>query len=172
VQPGQRYTCVGCHEPRNTAPPNALATAAGREPSEIAPGPEGSWPLDFQTLVQPVMERQCVRCHKPGEEGAKFDLTAAKSYDSLVGYGEPSLATHVMSRYRQGFSTAGACAARASPLLKLIDGRHYDVKLAPHDWNRLVTWIDTYAQRQGSFSEDQQHRLIELREKMAALLAD
>jgi len=172
VQPGQRYTCVGCHEPRNTAPPNGFAAAVGREPSKIRPGPEGSWPLDFQALVQPVVRTHCVGCHKPGAEGAEFDLTAEKSYDSLVGYGEPSLAAHVMSRYRQGFSTAGACAAKMSPLVALIDGGHYDVKLAADDWERLTTWMDTYGQRLGSFSEDQEDRLLELREKMAAMLAD
>ena len=172
VQPGQRYTCVGCHEPRNTAPPNVFATAAGREPSKITPSPEGSWPLDFQALVQPVMNKHCVECHEPGTEGAKFDLTAEKSYDSLVSYGEPSLQTHVMTRYRQGFSTAEACAAKMSPLVALIDRGHYDVKLAPADWERLITWIDTYGQRRGSFSEGQENRLVELREKMAAMLTD
>ncbi|OHB80483.1 MAG: hypothetical protein A2V98_07325 [Planctomycetes bacterium RBG_16_64_12] len=172
VQPGQKYTCVGCHEPRNTAPPNVHPTAARREPSKIALGPEGSWPLDFQALVQPVMEKHCVACHKPGTEGEKFDLTAEKSYDSLVSYGDPSLTTHVMTFYRQGFSTPGACAAKMNPLVGLIDRGHYEVKLAPDDWARLVTWMDTYGQRRGSFSEDQENRLRSLREKMASLLTN
>jgi hypothetical protein len=139
-----------------------------RKPSSIAPGPAGSWPLDFQTLVQPVMEKHCTGCHKPGAEGAKFDLTAEKAYDSLVNHGEPSLTTHVMSRYRQGFSTAGACAAKMNPLVKLLDAGHYDVRLAPDDWDRLITWLDTYGQRRGAFSEDQEDRLRALRQKMAS----
>ncbi len=169
VQPGQKYTCIGCHEPRNTAPPSLAATALSRKPSRIAPGPTGSWPLDFQAMVQPVMEEHCVGCHKPGADGSDFDLTPEKSYDSLVNYGEPSLNTHVMTRYRQGFSTAGACAAKMNPLIKLIDQGHYDVKLATGDWNRLVTWMDTYGQRRGSFSEDQEERLRDLRREMASL---
>ncbi len=169
VQPGQTHTCIGCHEPRNTAPPSLTATAVLREPSSITPGPTGSWPLDFGTLVQPVMEKRCIKCHKPGADGAEFDLTPEKSYDSLVNYGEPSLKTHVMTRYRQGFSTAGACAAKRNPLIKLIDAGHYDVKLAADDWNRLITWMDTYGQRRGSFSEDQENRLRDLRQKMAAM---
>jgi hypothetical protein len=177
LQPGQRTTCVGCHEPRNTAPPNAkkgtqLFSAAVREPSKITPGPKGSWPLDFQLLVQPVMEEQCVACHEPGAEGAEFDLTAERAYDSLVDYGEPSLKTHVMSRYRQGFSTPGACAASSSPLVALLDRGHYDVQLSADDRERLITWIDTYAQRRGSFSEDQENRLTELRRQMAAMLVE
>jgi len=169
VQPGQKYTCIGCHEPRNTAPPSLAATALLRKPSRIAPGPTGSWPLDFQAMVQPVMEKHCVGCHKPEADGSEFDLTTAKSYDSLVNYGEPSLKTHVMTRYRQGFSTAGACAAKMNPLIKLIDQGHYEVKLATDDWNRLITWMDTYGQRRGSFSEDQEKRLHDLRQKTVML---
>ena len=172
VQPGQKYTCVGCHEPRNTAPPNVYPVAAAREPSTIVPGPEGSWPLGFAGLVQPVLEKQCVRCHKPGTEGEGFDLTAAKAYNALVDYGQPSLKTHVMSRYRQGFSTAGACAARMSPILALLDKGHYDVRLDPDQRERLIVWMDTYGQERGAFGEDQEDRLRKLRERMALLLGN
>ncbi len=170
LQPGQKQTCIGCHEPRNSAPPNLAATALLREPSRITPGPGGSWPLDFQTLVQPVMETRCAACHQPGADGAKFDLSPEKSYDSLVNYGQPSLKTHVMTRYRQGSSTVGACAARMNPLVKLIDEGHYDVRLTPDEWERLVTWMDTYGQRRGSFGEDQENRLRDLRQGMTDTL--
>ena len=169
VQPGQKYSCVGCHEPRNTAPPNLTATAMSRKPSKISPGPTGSWPLDFNVLVHPVIKKHCIVCHKPGAEGAQFDLTAEKSYDSMVNYGEPSLKTHVTTRYRQGFSTAGACAAKMNPLIELVDAGHYDVSLTPDDWDRLITWMDTYGQRRGSFGKDQEERLRDLRRKMAVM---
>jgi len=171
VQPGQTYTCVGCHEPRSTSPPNLSAAALGREPSKIIPGPEGSWPLDFRTLVRPVLEAQCVACHKPGAKGAKFDLTAAKAYTTLVSYGKPSLAEHVMARYLEGRSTPGAGAAQQSPLLKLLKAGHYDVKLSRDAWERLAIWMDTYGQRQGHFSPDQAKRLRELKQSMAGMLA-
>jgi hypothetical protein len=171
VQPGEQTTCIGCHEPRNTAPPNMAATALLREPSKIASGPPGSWPLDFQTLVQPVLDEHCVRCH-PGAESSELDLTTEKSYGSLVDYGAPSLRTHVMTRYRQGFSTAGACAAKANPLVPLLERGHYDVQLDGGDWERLITWMDTYGQRRGSFSEDQEDRLRDLQQRIAGMRAE
>ena len=172
VQPGQTHTCIGCHEPRNTAPPDLHAIAMKREPSKIAPGPEGSWPLDFLTLVQPVMEEHCVACHKPGAEGAEFDLTAANSYDALVNFGQPSLTDLMRTRYRQGRSVAGACGAKMNPLVKLLREGHYDVKLAPGQWERLITWMDTYGHRVGSFGADQEERLRRLRQRMAPMLAN
>jgi len=171
VQPGQTTTCVGCHEPRNTSPPNLSPTAPGREPSKITPGPEGSWPLDYGVLVQPVLEAHCVACHRPGGKDAKFDLTAEKSYSAMVGYGKPSLREHVMARYLAGRSIPGAGAAAASPLLKLLKAGHYDVKLPSDAWERLTVWMDTYGQRQGHFSSDQEKRLRDLRETMRPMLS-
>ena len=172
LQPGQTHTCIGCHEPRRTSPPNAFPAAARREASKITPGPEGTWPLDFQVLLQPVLEKHCVECHRPDGRDPKFDLTAAKSYDSLVGYGKPSLRDHVTLRYNEGRSVAGACAAMMSPLVKLLDAGHYGVKLTHDDRDRLITWMDTYGQRLGHFSDEQEEELRQLRQKMAAMLLE
>jgi mono/diheme cytochrome c family protein len=169
LQPGQTQTCVGCHEPRNTAPPNRASLAARRAPSKLAPGPEGSWPLDYAGLVQPVLDRHCVACHRPGTKGEKFNLTAARSYDAMVGYGSPSLKDLVILRYREQRSMAGQCEARMNPVLKLVKQGHYDAKLPPEDLSRLITWMDTLGQRSGSFSRAQELELRKLRESMARL---
>ena len=58
-----------------------------------------------------------------------------------------------------------------NPVLKLVKQGHYDVKLPPDDFLRLVTWMDTLGQRSGSFSRDQESELRKLRESMAGLLA-
>jgi hypothetical protein len=171
LQAGQTQTCIGCHEQRSTAPANRMAMAARRAPSQLTPGPDGSWPLDYQALVQGVLDRQCVSCHQPGTEGARFDLTAARSYDSMVGYGSPSLKDMVTARYREQRSVAGQCEASANPLLQLLRQGHYDVHLTADDWSRLVTWMDTLGQRSGSFSAEQEGQLRELRERLSPLLA-
>ncbi|HOZ48153.1 MAG TPA: discoidin domain-containing protein [Candidatus Hydrogenedentes bacterium] len=170
VQPGQTLSCIGCHENRHLAPPAKQLLAAQRPPSNLRVGPEGSWPLRFDRLVQPVLNDRCIRCHAPdarGPDAAKLDLTEAKAYDSLVDYGSPSLRQHVQGQYAQGFSTEGRCAAQTSPLLALLTAPegHYGERLDPQDQERLVTWIDTYGQRLGSFSEDQDRRLVQLREE-------
>lgn len=171
VQPGQTFACVGCHEPRNSSPLSLAPVASRRGPSPITPGPEGSWPLDFQALVGPVLAESCVGCHSPEGEGSEFDLTTEKSYESLVGYGKPSLRDHVLACYGAGRSEPGAGAAQTSSLVRLLREGHYEVELSPGDWERLFTWMDTYAQRHGSFDADQDERLRELRRRMAAILA-
>lgn len=173
LQPGERISCVGCHESRHTAPPNRLPAAVFREPSKITPGPHGSWPLDYQVLVQPVLDKHCVACHDPNaKDAASPDLTARSSYDSLSKYGKPSLADHVLARYAAGRSERDAGAAATNPLWPLLDAGHHDVALGPEDRQRLATWMDTYGQRQGHFDQQQQERLKRLRESAASLLAE
>jgi hypothetical protein len=176
VQPGQTLSCVGCHESRHTAPPTKSVLAAKRPASRITPGPEGSWPLRFDKLVQPVLDRHCVQCHSREGQDAKarqFDLSASQAYESLVHYGQPSLHDHVLTRYREGRSVEGACPASQSVLLARITdpNGHHDVKLDDDSLKRLVVWMDTYAQRLGSFSTDQEQQLLALRRDHSDLLA-
>jgi hypothetical protein len=79
-----------------------------------------------------------------------------------------------MDRYRQGASVANACAAQSSALLTLLDDPkgHYDVKLSDDDRERLITWMDVYAQRLGSFDEQQEKELVELRRRSAPMLIE
>jgi mono/diheme cytochrome c family protein len=177
AQPGETVGCIGCHEPRTQTASAKPVLATLREPSRITPGPEGSWPLRFDHLIQPVLDQQCVSCHAPGAKDAKaahFDLTAAKSYDSLVNYGKPSLADQIQHGYRQGFSKPGEGLAATSALLTLLSNPagHYEVKLDARARERFTVWMDTYAQRLGSFSADQERRLEDLRRACSGLLTE
>jgi mono/diheme cytochrome c family protein len=177
AQPSETVGCVGCHEPRTQTASAKPVLAALREPSRMTPGPEGSWPLRFDRLIQPVLDQQCVSCHAPGAKDAKaaqFDLSAAKSYESLVRYGKPSLADQITHGYRQGFSKPGEGLAATSALLALLSKPegHYQVKLDASARERFAVWMDTYAQRLGSFSADQERRLEDLRRACADILTD
>lgn len=175
VQPGQTLSCVGCHEPRNSAPGVRRAAAPAREPSRLRPGPAGSWPLRYDELVQPVLDRRCIRCHNPqskSEAAAAFDLSGAGSYERMLRWGKPSLADHVAQRYREGSSKVNAGAAQTSPMLAMLREGHHGVKLEQDEWDRLITWMDTYGQRLGSFSPEQEQDLRDLRVAVADLLAE
>ena len=177
VQPGQTLTCVGCHESRYSAPPVKRSLAAVRPPSRIRLGPEGAWPLRFDRLVQPVLDASCVRCHRPGspnKAAAALDLTPKAAYRSLVAYGKPSLRDHVKRRYSQSKSLEGQCVARSSALFAKLRGAkgHHGVVLDASALERLTVWMDLYAHDIGSFSKDQEKRLISLRERSRPILVE
>ncbi len=177
VQPGQTLSCIGCHEDRAQAPQQKYALAARREPSKIAVGPEGSWPLRFDRLVQPVLDRHCVSCHssKSSEvQAAKFDLTPAQAYDSLVKFGQPSLFDQVWEGYRRGSSIERNGLTMGSALFALLNAAdgHYGVLLDAESRERWATWIDTYAQKAGAFSAAQEQELEGLRRICSPLLIE
>jgi hypothetical protein len=82
----------------------------------------------------------------------------------MVGYGQPSLHDHVLARYRRGRSVEGACPASQSVLLAMITdpNGHHNVMLDDDSLNRLIVWMDGYAQKLGSFSSDQEQQLLHM----------
>ena len=166
VQPGQTLSCIGCHESREIAPVAHLPVLAGkRAPSKITLEAEGSWPLRFDALVQPVLDKACVHCHQPGYENARaaaFDLTPAKSYEMLINYANKDL--HHLA-FEKDRSEVGDCPSRKSKLLALLtaEGGHEGAVLDEESLMRLKLWMDTYAHKQGAFSMEQEEELLALK---------
>ncbi|MCL2103766.1 MAG: hypothetical protein FWH21_01710, partial [Kiritimatiellaeota bacterium] len=98
--PGETRACIGCHETPESAsafqneqksagPPAAFARKAS------APGPQpgetrGQRPLHYETDIQPVFDKHCVRCHSGEDPKGKLNLSGERtrlfnaSYESLV----------------------------------------------------------------------------------------
>ncbi len=166
LQPGEQMSCIGCHEPRTSVSLEiGVALAIKRQPSVITPGPDGSKPLSYPILVQPVLDRHCTRCHNAEKAEGKIVLTGepagefSRSYNALT----PFVAYTAWGMPHDNFeplTEPDRFGARASRLIKLLDEGHYDVKLSPDEWDRLVTWIDTNALFYGTFNHDDQVRQL------------
>ena len=163
VGPQQTMSCIGCHETREAAPVlgGRSPTALRREPSKLRAGPSGSWPLRYDQLVQPVLDKSCISCHRPGSgnaQAAHLDLTSPKSYDSLLSFGGKNLQQLAFERDR---SIVGDCPARKSKLLALLrsDKGHQGVRLDADSLNRLITWMDLYAQCAGALQRSAGRRI-------------
>jgi hypothetical protein len=175
AMPGQTLACVGCHEHRDSAPPpgkRALATM--RAPSKPTPGPAGSWPLRFDRLVQPVLDNYCVDCHRAdGKDtlAAKLNLAPANAYEALMAFGDADLRKQAFERDR---SLPNHAVAANTKLWKLLTqaGGHQKLALDADSLDRLATWMDTYAQRRGSFSEQQERELLAFRQTLSPLLSE
>jgi hypothetical protein len=173
AMPGQTLACVGCHESRESAPPvGRPVRAAQREPSKLKPGPGGSWPLRFDQLVQPVLDRHCVSCHRPegkDQAAAKLNLAPAHAWMSLLSFADEDLKKRAFERDRSVAGQGTAAHSRLWTLLTRPEG-HQQVRLAAADRERLATWMDTYAQSLGHFSDEQERQLAAFRARLAHLL--
>ena len=164
LQPGERRGCVGCHEPPGSVAASRPTLATRRPPSRLQAGPEGSRPMSYPLLVQPVLDRHCVRCHD-GQEGmgkSKLALTSnstkgfSRSYQNLKpflrwyewgGVSISQIATH-----------PGRIGADESPLTKILeDATHQpELKWTDAERRRIYLWLDANAPFYGTYSHEEQ----------------
>lgn len=185
LQGGEIASCIGCHEPRNQAPPNGTPLATRRPPSKIRPDVDGSWPLRFDRLVQPVLDR-LVALNDP--KIAELDLAPGlERKDDRAGKGP--VETHAWRRlaayggdkgllvvgHRQdddsGFGPLppGQCLASVTPLWDLLTAPRGS-PLTPDERARLALWMDTYIPFVGHFTDRQEEEIAALRERWKDLL--
>ena len=186
LMPGERLSCIGCHEPRHTAPAasaGAPPLALRRAPSAIQAPPWGAGPFAYQKLVQPILDRRCVECHGPEKPAGGLNLSARRD-----GRGAPaSFATLVRPRANPdrpplvhffdswwGTSTTVPVArplsfgTPASRLVEVIDDHHAGftmtaeqreaLRLSPEERRVITTWIDLNCPLWDSYSPEQHAR--------------
>ena len=163
LQPGERRGCVGCHEPTGAAPSGRASMALARPASTIEPGPEGSRPFSYARLVQPVLDRHCVRCHDgtTGTDKSPLVLTGAaegtfsRSYNALKPFvrwhewGEASLSGAVTQPGRLG--------ADSSRLTQILSDATHAAKspLPAEDRLRIMVWLDGNVPFRGEYEQVQ-----------------
>lgn len=169
LQPREVVSCVGCHEPRGAAPPprTARPLALSRAPSVLAPGELGGRPFSFAEVVQPVLDRQCVRCHEGARPAAGLDLTGqprdgfTRSYVALCNArmkspdgkpGPPLVPRYEQRNQVQRTPPGGQSGALGSGLMTMLRRGHAGVVLGADDLRRLAAWVDCNAIFHGSYS--------------------
>lgn len=178
-RPGETRACIGCHETSNDAPaagsPAPSLAALMRGPS--LPGPQpgertGQRCLDYETDVQPILDRHCAECHNGKNEETGLDLRPNPtrifniSYENLIGQkcsNDPTyhvqrsdLVGRLIREIRPKVGNAEYLPARSlgsttSSLVALLDQGHYDVHLSREEMVRITTWIDSNCQYYGTY---------------------
>lgn len=179
AMPGETLSCVGCHEPQNTAPTLSPAVAMRSKPSTITPWYGRERGFNFAREVQPVLDHYCVDCHE--EQRASFPDNNVRveppylrgdimidDWDSQIsGRGDPSYAGQFSEAYvqlhrfvrRPGIESdyhplnAMEFHAGTTELVQMLDKGHHGVALDEESWDRLITWIDLNAPYHGTWTE-------------------
>lgn len=161
VSPGERFGCVGCHEPKHSSPGNRIPQALRRGPSEIAPPPRsGVHGPDFFYDVQPVLDRHCAECHAGPARKGKIDLSG--EYTDLFNVAYETLTGEKLVKYVSDYSCASLptrpakyYGSHASAVARTLLNAHREqgrVDLPPEDFRRLVTWIDCNCPYYGTYT--------------------
>ena len=162
-RPGEKRSCVGCHEKPNNLPAKH-GSAIAMERAPVMPGPQpgdttGQQVIHFPSYVQPVLDRHCVTCHGDREPEGGFALTGtmtdlfSRSYENIMRRG-------LIKTYREASDwggspyappkTIGSHASRF--IMALREGKqHKDLNLPLEDFARLATWVDASGVYYGSY---------------------
>ncbi|NOX53748.1 MAG: hypothetical protein GXP27_04800, partial [Planctomycetes bacterium] len=139
AMPGERFTCIGCHERPTETPPSTATLALAGSPDHIEPWRGPPRGFDFELEIQPVLDRYCVGCHdgsqpdrpdfsrKSEEEKLRINQQYHQQTDSTITtILTPSFIAlhpyvyrpHAESNY--GPQVAGEFCADVSPLVQLL----------------------------------------------------
>jgi formylglycine-generating enzyme required for sulfatase activity len=179
AMPGERVSCVGCHETPKDVSQVGLAHAATRPAVDLDPWYGTARGFDFEREVQPVLDRYCVSCHDGSTDGVadfRSEDDGGVATPMPIGY-VPRLhadmlkATNGKLRYSPAYDvlvhyirrvgveddvsllTPGEYHADTSELVQLLQKGHYGVKLDEEAWDRIVTWIDLNGPCHGTWGD-------------------
>lgn len=171
VQPGERFSCLGCHEERTSSPPMGKRTIAlKRPPSKITPVP-GDLPdvYDFPRDIQPILDKHCVKCHDVEQQGTYTEDGKQKLCGPLSGgislagdrgpiFSHAYANLTILRQFTDGRDANGNKAPRTigtgdSPLLaKISSGKHHGVKVTARERDIVRLWIESSAVYAGTYA--------------------
>jgi formylglycine-generating enzyme required for sulfatase activity len=170
AMPGEKVSCVGCHETQLTSPSTTIAAALRRPPSAILPWRGPVRGFSFAREVQPLLDKYCVVCHagQPGPQGKPgLDLRDAPAVVQPSEFGPLTLAAKFTPSYRalvplvrnaslepdRAVLTPCEFHADTTELVQMLRKGHHGVKLDAESWDRLWTWIDLNCPAHGTWHE-------------------
>lgn len=166
MKSGESRGCTGCHETRTKTPTGDYPKkplALNRSPSVPVPPPWGNQKLlGYEWLIQPILDKHCVRCHGVEKTDGGLDFTATRdkdgfmqSFRTLFGYkpGQTEKPGKILVSCSNRFSDHHVSkikefGSHRSPFITVLrdDKLHVkEVKLNSEEWETLVTWVDSNA---------------------------
>jgi len=154
-----RITCQGCHERRYRAPKSSpnMPIAFSRAASTLQAEADGSNPMSYARLIQPILDKNCVSCHgtsKPGDlSKGSYTSNADRFFSSYVNL-KPYVSFYNFD-YSFGpvVTTPGKFGARISKLYPLLKAGHQGLTMSAADLRTIALWLDLNSDM---FSDDVQ----------------
>ncbi len=163
LMPGERRSCIGCHEKRKKAPSVTCSRfALDHSVQAIAPQPSdtGPRPVHYLTDIQPILDKHCVSCHSGEKAKGRLVLTNEpsgdvwnRSYTDIVGKG---LVSFRDSKYGRSGTQHLPPLSYGSHLSKLTARIRKDPckgNLTREEFIRIVTWIDANSPYYGDYTD-------------------
>jgi hypothetical protein len=180
LQPGETFSCTGCHENKNEAPPigrTTLALESGPQSLEPFYGPPRGFSFDKE--IQPILDSHCIECHT-GRKEQPFSLLANRmttkeskrrwsvSYLALTDAKPVEKEGELLyyegnpdGKFVNWINTMSVPTmlppyyggAARSKLITILEQGHQDVKLSREEMDKIACWIDLVVPYCGDYTE-------------------
>ncbi len=154
VHPGERLTCVGCHEPKQKSyavkrtPPLAFQ----RAPSKLEPECGPIEPVNFSRLVTPVFTQRCLPCHlEKGKGPQNMDYDSLRDYAFYFSGGFAGTTMH--KDHGGSRSIPGRCGAAASRIGKALLTEAHRKAVPEEERRRIILWLDANSLRYSTYRD-------------------
>tara|TARA_R110002050_G_scaffold171837_1_gene303952 strand:+ start:27875 stop:30040 length:2166 start_codon:yes stop_codon:yes gene_type:complete len=182
LQPGEIFSCIGCHESKFDAPPvTALSIASQKGPQSLSPF--YNVPTDgfsYPKVIQPIWNKRCVSCHNattnngidlsenPRITGERDSLGYARSYYNLVNRDQVTAGhldfdgrNDVTTKYLNWLSPQSIptllppylAGSSKSPIFKMIEDHNPPVDITQEELDKIAAWIDLLVPHDGEYTE-------------------
>ena len=155
LMPGEKRSCIGCHQNHQTAPSQAsgqpLALKHPAATLRPQPGDSGPRSVHYAVDIRPILDKHCIGCH--GSENSKGDLDLTgeltKLYD--VSY-ENFINKGLVANLNDGYGASNlvpeppmSFGSHQSRLVRRIREAPCRANLSREELIRIVTWVDANA---------------------------
>ena len=159
LMPGETVGCIGCHESRDSAPRHSTDTVplAMRRAATVPEYP--AWTdkgiLDFNRVVQPVLDEYCAECHAGAQPEAAVDLSGDRThffsmaYDQLLDRGLVHYIPVAGTDHAE--SAPNSRGAMVSRIREYIETDHSGRALPGEARRRIYAWIDANVPYYGTY---------------------
>ena len=154
VHPGERLTCVGCHDNSRRAPAvRGVPLAMRRPPSRLRPEIGPIEPISYYRQIRPILEGKCAPCHAARERGPR-EMEYAALRDHTFWF-SGAMWTDMCGPYsgiHGGSRTIpGRFGARNSRIGRALLNATHRAAVSPEDRHKVILWLDSNSPRLGAY---------------------
>jgi hypothetical protein len=177
LQPGETFSCVGCHESKLETPElRGTPVAAQSPPRQLDPFYGPARGFSYTKEIQPILDAKCVSCHNDQKTNG-IDLRGVPdgdhvrewtlSYNNLV----KTKGRYVDWCYAESnpeYQPPYRCGSSKSPLIATLLNGHEGVTMTQKEIAKFCAWIDMGIQWAGEYHEGMS---LAMKEKFESSLA-
>ncbi|HEX2958341.1 MAG TPA: hypothetical protein VHO70_16015 [Chitinispirillaceae bacterium] len=159
LQPGEVFSCMGCHESKLSAPAplTYVPIAMQKSSADLEPFYGLRREFNFDKEIQPIFNAKCISCHDGGAKSGGLDLRQSKAYDALTSHGScDAFSKYVNWMHAEDsplLQPPNRFGSSKSLLDKTVDAGHKDVKMTDEEMRKIRCWIDIGVPRYGRYKD-------------------